>query len=566
MEYYNILNLRKEPFSNSPEPEFFFEAPRYISCLQKLELAVRLRRGLNVVIGDVGTGKTTLCRKLIQQLSVAPKDAQEIETHLLLDPSFDSTVGFLQTISLLIGITDLAGQENEWQLKEKIKNYLFNKGVNENKIVVLIIDEGQKIPESCIEILREFLNYETNSFKLLQIIIFAQLEFKKVLNKYKNLADRINYLHYLHNLKFRHMRQMIRYRLKVSRDFEEGPDIFTFWGMLAIYLATSGYPRKVVSLCHQTLLMLIIRGKNKADFFLVRDCINDMYSPLFRSIRWVTLSLVLVVAAAVFIFQDAATMDFYGKLSVSQLAFQTKEIFSAPRIPEPLVKTIPVNIPAENPAAQKMPVNELAAFPAASSPAEPAPSTGAPPPALVQQKSLPVPAIVPEQKIQDVKMPEFLGALSMKKGRTLWKTVENIYGEVTPEIMDRVHEVNPLIDDRNTIYVGQKIKFPSIPAAIKPMQEGNFIVVVRKGTDMKVMYDFFHDHTYREPGMPLLFLPVWNSREGMIFAVVLDKNFSDFQTAQDYLGRLPEKLKDKAQIIAHWEETSVFFNRQALKN
>ena len=186
MNYYNILNLKKEPFSNSPEPEFLFQLPQYSDCLQKLELAVRLRRGINVVIGDIGTGKTTLCRKLIQNFSSPSTDSAEaeIETHLLLDPAFNSAAEFLQTVSLMLGIKDLNEEsKSEWHLKEKIKDYLFDKGVDEKRIVVLIIDEGQKIPENCLEILREFLNYETNKFKLLQIIIFAQKEFQTVLEK-----------------------------------------------------------------------------------------------------------------------------------------------------------------------------------------------------------------------------------------------------------------------------------------------------------------------------------------------------------------------------------------------
>ena len=64
MEYFKILNLIREPFSNSPEPEFFYQSPKHIRCLQQLELAIRLRRGLNVVLGDVGTGNTTLCLRL----------------------------------------------------------------------------------------------------------------------------------------------------------------------------------------------------------------------------------------------------------------------------------------------------------------------------------------------------------------------------------------------------------------------------------------------------------------------------------------------------------------------
>ncbi|HOO52333.1 MAG TPA: general secretion pathway protein, partial [Alphaproteobacteria bacterium] len=79
MDYFNILNFKKEPFSNSPEPEFLLQLPQYSDCLQKLELAVRLRRGINVVVGDIGTGKTTLCRKLIQNLSSPSQDAEASE-------------------------------------------------------------------------------------------------------------------------------------------------------------------------------------------------------------------------------------------------------------------------------------------------------------------------------------------------------------------------------------------------------------------------------------------------------------------------------------------------------
>ncbi|MDI6743093.1 MAG: AAA family ATPase, partial [Smithella sp.] len=220
MNYYNILNFKKEPFSNSPEPEFLFQLPQYSECLQKLELAVRLRRGISVVIGDIGTGKTTLCRKLIQNFSSPSAGSTDIQTHLLLDPAFDSSLEFLQTVALLFGIKAFNNEpHSELHLKEKIKDYLFEKGVDENKTVVLIIDEGQKISESCLEILREFLNYETNQFKLLQIIIFAQKEFRGMLEKKANLLDRVNLHYHLRPLSFKQMRAMINYRLSVARNF-----------------------------------------------------------------------------------------------------------------------------------------------------------------------------------------------------------------------------------------------------------------------------------------------------------------------------------------------------------
>src|SRR5512133_3366569 len=135
MEYFNLLEFNKEPFSNSPEPEFFFASPQQNTCLQRLELAIRLRRGLNIVVGAVGTGKTTLCRKLIQNLSVpAAGDAPVIETFLLLDPALAGPLNFVKTVASILCVSDISFDDREWQIKEKIKNFLFEQGVQEQKI------------------------------------------------------------------------------------------------------------------------------------------------------------------------------------------------------------------------------------------------------------------------------------------------------------------------------------------------------------------------------------------------------------------------------------------------
>ena len=169
MDYFRILNLNKEPFSNSPDPDFFFHSRQHLDCLQKLELSLLLRRGLNVIIGDVGTGKTTLCRQLIRRFS----QKEEVETHLILDPHVLNATELLASVAeMFTGEKPPVGSD-DWQVKEQIKQCLFRKGVGENKTVVLIIDEGQKIPAFCLEILREFLNYDNNEYKLLQIVIFA---------------------------------------------------------------------------------------------------------------------------------------------------------------------------------------------------------------------------------------------------------------------------------------------------------------------------------------------------------------------------------------------------------
>ena len=313
MDYFRILNLKKEPFSNSPEPEFFFQSSKHLGCLQKLELAVRLRRGLNVVIGDVGTGKTTLCRQLILKFAGSEYDSGNTETHLLMDPAFTNPVEFLSAVALTLGISFSADCDSEWQFKENIKKYLWKKGVDEGKIVVLIIDEGQKLPDFCLEILREFLNYETNEHKLLQIVVLAQREFEQTLKRHKNFADRVNLYYFLEPLNFRETCGMVRFRIEKAGNTGETPSIFTYPGLCALYLATKGYPRKIVTLCHQVILALIIQNRSKAGWFMVRSCAGRVSIKEGRGFRL----LIATSLAALFVIIIAAGL-FFGKISESK--------------------------------------------------------------------------------------------------------------------------------------------------------------------------------------------------------------------------------------------------------
>ena len=292
MDYFTILNLNKEPFSNSPDPDYFFHSQQHVSCLQKLELSLRLKRGLNVIIGDVGTGKTTLCRQLIRKLR---KD-DAIETHLILDPHFSTAHEFLLTVTELLLSDKPDKDEDDYQLKERIKNALFQKGVDDGKTTVLIIDEGQKIPEFCLELMREFLNYETNDYKLLQIAIFAQKEFEKTLEKYANFTDRINLYHRLEAMSFKDTRNMIQFRLNQSSAATQKLSLFTYPALWAIYRATRGYPRKIVNLCHRSVLAMIIQNKTKANLFLVQSCMKRAFEGSSKR-SWALVSSVAVLVA-----------------------------------------------------------------------------------------------------------------------------------------------------------------------------------------------------------------------------------------------------------------------------
>lgn len=537
MEYYNILDFKKEPFSNSPEPEFLFLSPQHTGCLQKLELAIRLRRGLNVVIGDVGTGKTTLCRKLIQGFSQTRNDAETIETHLLLDPSFNTPLNFLQNVAAILGIRGIDGSENEWQLKEKIKDYLFDKGVKEEKIVVLVIDEGQKIAEDCLEILREFLNYETNEFKLLQIVMFAQKELKSLLKKRANLTDRINLLYYLKPFNFSQTRAMIKHRIDVARNYESGPALLSFGGLLAVYLYSGGYPRKVVSLCHQVILKLIIRGKRKAGFVFVRRCLSELARSGYNKIRWAPVALSLLMISC---FLAAAAFYYYNP------GIFNKRIYVQPVV----LENINVN---------------------PSSPVEP---SSAPAPEALPTENLSVPggaqiispgnvALAESSLEQSTKpeMPPTIGKLKLRKGRTLWWLLHNVYGEYSPAVTNAFIKANTDVKNIHQIMDGVLLNLPSLPAGDESLPKDSIFVQVRAGKDIQNEYDLFRDN-FNQPDMPpVVFFPYWSRQEGMTFAVVLNKCFRNIDDARNDIQRLPPSIANQAKIIAGWGEGVVFFNR-----
>lgn len=292
--YFRLLDFQREPFSNTPDPDFFCLSRQYTECLQKIEFTLRMRRGLSVILGEVGTGKTTLCRHLIRKLAPNPR----IETHLVLDPYFSSPREFLTSLARLFGPPPKDPEPSQLTLKEHIHRYLMARH-HENKLVILIIDEAQELKEFCLEILREILNYETEQHKLLQVIIFAQREFQDTLSANPGFSDRVSLYHELGPLGFRETRAMIQFRLdRASAPPAQGRPLFTLPALYAVYRATGGYPRKIITLCHRIVLTMIIQGRRRARRPLVRSCIKRTLPLRARGWIWALACLGVVAMAA----------------------------------------------------------------------------------------------------------------------------------------------------------------------------------------------------------------------------------------------------------------------------
>jgi len=271
MSYFKILGLDKEPFSTSPDPAFFYESQEHHAALMRLMIEIRLKRGLSLILGDVGTGKTTLSRKLFQML----KERDDIIFHMVMDPTYDSEKLLLDSLVRTFGIDMAAGgpERSILDYKEEIKKYLFRTAVEENKIVVLLLDEAQKLNAMSLEILRVMLNYETNEYKLLQVVLLGQLELLPRLREINNLWDRISLRYMLNPLDEQETRQMIDFRLKAA-GYNSRVEFFTDEAIKEIHKHTQGYPRRISMLCHNALKALVMVNKPIVDVNIVRDIIS----------------------------------------------------------------------------------------------------------------------------------------------------------------------------------------------------------------------------------------------------------------------------------------------------
>jgi general secretion pathway protein A len=567
MDYFSILNLKQEPFSNSPDPDFFFHSREHLECLQKLELSLLLRRGLNVIIGDVGTGKTTLCRQLIRRF--AKRD--EIDTHLVLDPYFVDAYEFLTSVGKMILGPNVKLGNSEWQIKEQIKQCLFERGVKHKKTTALIIDEGQKIPVFCLEILREFLNYETNEYKLLQIVIFAQEEFENTIKKYANFADRINLYHYLKPLNFRDTRLMIKYRLEKSKDTNKKIEIFSYPALYSIYRHSAGYPRKIIHLCHHCILAMIVQNRSKVSYALVRSCIKRIFRK--EPVRWkgaiAAAGMAALAAALLLAFMPPDQLKtllpekIMGKLNILQLQ---PAAISGTDQPEPHSAASDSIIPQTT--ADSVAQADTAVADASESTAVELQASVSDEAAAGEQTRLAATEKNPEAPTQskpDAQIePEssepyarLLGNITLKHNETLSRVIQKVYGRYNSKYFRSLILANPDIVDPDRVEIGQTISLPAIAAGVQPGKEKIWWILIKEADSLEAAYNYLRLYPAQAPAARLI--PYWTPQSGTRFAVVLKAYFHDEASAQEHLSKMPPDLFTQGKVSTLGDQDAVYF-------
>lgn len=268
LPYLAYFNLKEEPFSTVPSPRYFFLTSVHSIALEKTAYVVGAKKGLAVVFGDTGTGKSSLARLLHQKFL----DNDFIST-LITNPNYPTPNSFLRTIA----------QEFDTQKTDKsfkgmldiLKDYLFTKAIDEGKTVVLIIDEAQTLKPPLIELLRQLANYETNDMKLVQLVLFAQEELRNTLSKPKlhNFRSRIVMASTLERLSLAELQAMIKFRWEVASG--GAPHPFTDAATEAIFDHSQGMPREANILADNALLLAFYQKQRQITDSLIHEVAAD---------------------------------------------------------------------------------------------------------------------------------------------------------------------------------------------------------------------------------------------------------------------------------------------------
>jgi general secretion pathway protein A len=206
------------------------------------------------------------------------KEEPDVCFFMILNPYFRTQKQFLSRLVALFHAPIDPKKTSGLDCIEAIEQFLYKTGVQEKRRVVLLIDEAQLLPQYVLEILRILLNYETNEFKILQLVLVGQMEMVPVLSKMPNFWDRIALKCVINPLNLAETREMIDFRLQQAG--HSGAGLFTDEAVRLVHEATRGYPRQLSMLCHNLLEMLVMQDRSVVDEALVREAVARELRPL----------------------------------------------------------------------------------------------------------------------------------------------------------------------------------------------------------------------------------------------------------------------------------------------
>lgn len=265
--YQSFYGLTEMPFNITPDPKFLYLSPTHQEALQHLIYGLQEKKGFIVLIGEVGCGKTTLCRRLLNEL-----DDQHWDTALVLNPRISETEMLRAVLTELHEKPTGSGHHD---LVAQMQQVLLAR-IQAGRDIVVIIDEAQNLSFEVLEQIRLLSNLETDKQKLLQIVLMGQPELKDVLAlpELRQLRQRILVHYELQPLTRADLDHYIRHRLVLAGS--QGRPYFTRAAIWRVHRFSGGIPRIVNNLCDKALLAAYIRESDEVTFWDVHRAVRDL--------------------------------------------------------------------------------------------------------------------------------------------------------------------------------------------------------------------------------------------------------------------------------------------------
>ncbi len=267
--YLYHFGLGELPFTLTPNTNFYMPMAMHDEALAVLSTALQTGEGFIKVVGEVGTGKTLLCRKLLNDIP------DHFVTAYIPNPYLNPDE-LRRAVAVELGVKQ-AQRMSVQLLTQRIQARLLELH-GQGHSVVLILDEAQALPEDSLEALRLFTNLETETRKLLQVVLFAQpeLDVRLAKTEFRQLRQRITFAYKLRSMNAYEVQQYIQHRLKVAG--YKGAELFPVKICNSITRVSKGIPRLVNILCHKMLMLAYGQGHYKMTMKILKAAVQDTES------------------------------------------------------------------------------------------------------------------------------------------------------------------------------------------------------------------------------------------------------------------------------------------------
>lgn len=264
--YLTYYNLKEFPFNITPDPRFLYFSPQHREAYEHLMYGINTRKGFIELTGEVGSGKTTLCRAMLSNLG------GNVQTALVLNP-FLSETQLLRAILNDFGL-EVRGRDRLTYI-EKLNEFLLQK-YSEDVNVAVVIDEAQDLSPQLLEQIRLLSNLETDQQKLIQIVLCGQPELKQRLARpdLRQLRQRITVRYHITPLTFEDATMYIRHRLWVAGS--NGDLFFDEGAVREVHRHSRGSPRLINAICDNALLAGYVTRTNRIDVRCIRKAIQQL--------------------------------------------------------------------------------------------------------------------------------------------------------------------------------------------------------------------------------------------------------------------------------------------------